>query len=134
MAKKDEVKDIKSIPNDIWMAGLGVLKTAAEEGTKLFQSFVDKGTEFQEATREATQKQLDKVSSILKGGVNDAKDKIETITSNPKGIWDKLGLGDVSASTLNKLGYSSKKDLDVLSKKINKLSVLLKELKSQINK
>ena len=63
--KKDDT--VVDAANKIWKAGLGALRTAEEEGSRIFKSLVEKGEDFQTSSRKMSQKQIDKVGKIIKG-------------------------------------------------------------------
>ena len=46
MARKtgNDIKDLKETANKVWLAGLGALASVGEEGGKLFNTLVDKGS------------------------------------------------------------------------------------------
>lgn len=126
-AKVDE--SILDAANKIWMAGLGAVQTAEKEGSKLFKSLVDKGVDFQNVRREVSQKQLEKISSIVKGGVGSVKGKIEDITQQKEGVWDKLNIEQTFTSVMKTLGVATKKEIDSLNRKIDALSKAVGEMK-----
>jgi poly(hydroxyalkanoate) granule-associated protein len=131
--EKAKVKVDESIldaANKIWVAGLGAVHTAEKEGSKLFKSLVDKGTDFQALRREISQKQLDKISSIVKGGVGSVKGKIDDITQHQEGVWDKLKIEQTIASVMKTFGVATKKEMDSLNRKIDTLSKAVSEMKA----
>jgi poly(hydroxyalkanoate) granule-associated protein len=126
--KVDE--SILDAANKIWMAGLGAVQTAEKEGSKLFKSLVEKGTDFQAVRREISQKQLDKISQIVKGGVGSVKGKIDDITQQREGMWDKLKVEQTFASVVKSFGVATKKEIDGLNRKIDALSKAVNEMKA----
>jgi len=127
-AKVDE--SMLDMANKIWMAGLGAVQTAEKEGSKLFKSLVDKGTDFQSVRREISQKQLDKIGQIVKGGVGSVKGKIDDITQQKEGMWDKLKVEQTFASVIKTFGVATKKEIDGLNRKIDALSKAVNEMKA----
>jgi poly(hydroxyalkanoate) granule-associated protein len=125
--KVDE--SILDAANKIWMAGLGAVQTAEKEGSKLFKSLVDKGVDFQSMRREVSQKQLDKISSIVKGGVGSVKGKIDDITQQKEGVWDKFRIEQTISSVMKTFGVATKKEIDSLTKKIDALSKTVGDMK-----
>ena len=49
VTKKEKAmeKEIRETTHKVWLAGLGALSVAEEEGTKLFSNLVDKGRKFE---------------------------------------------------------------------------------------
>ncbi|MBA4396171.1 MAG: hypothetical protein C0394_02085 [Syntrophus sp. (in: bacteria)] len=131
--KKEKSKVDESMldmANKIWMAGLGAVQTAEKEGSKLFKSLVEKGTDFQSVRREISQKQLDKIGQIVKGGVGSVKGKIDDITQHREGMWDKLKVEQTFASVIKTFGVATKKEIDGLNRKIDALSKAVNEMKA----
>jgi poly(hydroxyalkanoate) granule-associated protein len=131
--KKEKTKVDESIldaANKIWMAGLGAVHTAEKEGSKLFKSLVEKGTDFQAVRREISQKQLEKIGEIVKGGVGSVKGKIDDITQQKEAMWDRLNVEQTFASVMKTFGVATKKEIDSLNKKIDALSKAVGEMKS----
>jgi len=131
--EKTKVKVDESIldaANKIWVAGLGAVHTAEKEGSKLFKSLVDKGTDFQALRKEISQKQLDKIGQIVKGGVGSVRGKIEDITQQQEGVWDKLKIEQTIASVMKTFGVATKKEMDSLNRKIDTLSKAVSEMKA----
>ena len=131
--EKTKVKVDESIldaANKIWVAGLGAVHTAEKEGSKLFKSLVDKGTDFQALRKEISQKQLDKIGQIVKGGVGSVRGKIEDITQQQEGVWDKLKIEQTIASVMKTFGVATKKEMDSLNRKIDTLSKAVNEMKA----
>jgi poly(hydroxyalkanoate) granule-associated protein len=126
-AKKEE--SIVDAANKIWMAGLGALRTAEDRGSKIFKSLVEKGEDFQETRRKSSQKQIDKIGEIVRGGVGSVKGKLDDITFQKEGIWDKLKLEEAFTSVMKTFGVATKKEIDILKKKIDVLSKSVNELK-----
>jgi poly(hydroxyalkanoate) granule-associated protein len=111
----------------IWMAGLGALHTAEQEGSKLFKSLVDKGIEFQDARREMSQKQLERVGRIVRDSVGSVKEKIADMTQQKDGVWDKLHIEETLASVIKSFGVATRKEIDSLNRKIDALSKTVRE-------
>jgi poly(hydroxyalkanoate) granule-associated protein len=126
MSKKEDVADAA---NKIWKAGLGALRTAEEEGSRIFKSLMEKGENYQDSTRKGSQKQFEKVSKIIKGGVGSVKGKIDDITDQKESLWEVLKLEDAFTSVMKTFGVATHKDIDVLKKKIDVVSKAISELK-----
>lgn len=135
--KKEKTKVDESIldaANKIWMAGLGAVQTAEKEGSKLFKSLVDKGTDFQAMRREISQQQLDKIGRIVKGGVGSVKGKIDDITQQKENVWDKLKIEQAISSVMKTFGVVTKKEIDSLNRKIDALSKAVGDMKPRAEK
>ena len=109
---QDELKDSAQ---KIWMAGLGAVTMAGEEGTKLFKNLVEKGEAFQSQEHPPVDK--------MKQTANDAKEKVSD-------IWTKLedGFNDKVAGALQKLGVPTKDEISQLTDRVDKLMEAINKL------
>ena len=83
MAKKQEKKvyeDMRESAHKIWLAGLGALAKAEEEGTKVFHNLVEAGEKFEARGK----KQL----TLVKGKVQEARDVAEKEFEKLGGTFD----------------------------------------------
>ena len=118
MAKKqpkvyDEVFDSA---HKIWLAGLGALAMAEQEGTKVFHNLVEAGEEFEARGK--------KRFTLVKGKVQEAREVAE------KEIG-KLGetLDDKVANAVQKLGVPSRDEIQRLTKRVEELTVKVDKIK-----
>jgi poly(hydroxyalkanoate) granule-associated protein len=128
-AKSKKEDSVADVANKIWKAGLGALRTAEKEGSKIFKSLVEKGEDFQTASMKGSQKRIENVGKIIKGGVGSVRGKIDDITEQKEGIWDVLRLEEAFSSVMKTFGVATKKEIDILKKKIDALSKVVNELK-----
>jgi poly(hydroxyalkanoate) granule-associated protein len=103
---------IRDSANQIWLAGLGAFSKAQQEGLKMFEALVAEGEKVQERTKMETDERL-------------AEGKARVT-----GAWDKLEqvFEDRVARALHSLNVPSRKDIDVLSKRVAELSEIAKKL------
>ncbi len=126
MAKKsttDFNKEVRESAHKIWLAGLGALATAEEEGNKLFKNLVKKGETFESRGK----KRLEKVL----GRFDEAKGKIEDAKGKAESAWEKIGgsFDDKVADTLKRLGVPSRSEIKKLTKRVEELTVKVDQLK-----
>ena len=70
MAKKKATKsDLSESVHRIWLAGLGALATAEEEGGKLFSTLVSKGKQYESTIK----KPVDRAATRVKGTVKEVR-------------------------------------------------------------
>lgn len=124
MAKKDvkqSSKDLRESAHKIWLAGLGALTSAEEEGTKMFNKLVEKGAAFESRGRE----QFSKVQK-----------KVESAVGQAESSWEKLGdaFDDRVAAAINRLGVPSRDEIVTLTKRVEELTLKVDELKSSPKK
>lgn len=121
--KKTTLQDeVRESAHKIWLAGLGALALAEEEGGKAFQNLVKMGEGFESRSK----KQIKKLQDRFEGTVDDAKDKAES-------TWDKIGEGfdDRVAGTLKKLGVPNRLEIQKLTKRVEELTAKVDKLVAQ---
>lgn len=114
--EQDMQQEFKESAHKIWLAGLGALAVAGEEGKAAFQTLVARGAEYE--TRGA--KQVAKV----KGKVADAKANIGL-------MWDQVqaGFDDQVAKALHRLGVPTRNEIATLSKRVEELTKSIEKAK-----
>jgi len=113
----------------IWLAGLGAFSKAQEEGGKLFEALVREGGKLEEKTRKLTSAKVDEVRGAVEGAVGQAQKRATD-------SWDKLEKvfeGRVSKA-LEGLGVPSNDDIKTLSRRVEELSSMVKQLKGSESK
>ena len=115
---KDSSNEIRESAQKIWLAGLGALAAAEDEGTKLFQRLVEKGEAFEAKGK----RQMDEV-----------KDKVEGAVGKAESSWEKLSstVDDKVAEAINRLGVPSRSEINRLTKRVEELTVKVDQLKGQ---
>ena len=103
---------VRESANQIWLAGLGAFAKAQQEGVKMFEALVAEGEKVQERTKTVADERL-----------GDAKERAT-------GAWDKLEkvFEDPVARALHTLNVPSRRDIDVLSKRVAELTEVAKKL------
>jgi poly(hydroxyalkanoate) granule-associated protein len=124
-----EEESVADAANKIWKAGIGALRTAEEEGSRIFKSLIEKGEDLQASTKKMSQEQIDKIAKSVKGGIGSVKGKIEDITDQKESVWSVLKLEDVFMSVMKTFGVATKQETDILKKKIDVLLKDVRELK-----
>ncbi len=103
---QDEVKDSA---HRIWLAGLGALATAEEEGSKLFARLVERGKGFEADGKENFAKAKKKAEKVY-------EDVTETVD-------DKI------TAALHRLGVPTRDEIKRLTKKVEDLTAKIEQLK-----
>ena len=119
MAKKQQKKmydDVLDSAHKIWLAGLGALAKAEEEGTKAFNSLVEAGEKFETRGK--------KRFTLVKGRVQEAREAAEK-------EFGKLGstLDDQVANAVAKLGVPSRDEIQRLTKRVEELTAKVDKIK-----
>jgi poly(hydroxyalkanoate) granule-associated protein len=116
-SKADIQNEVVESAQKIWLAGIGALATAEEEGSKLFNSLVKKGE-----TYEARSKQR----------VDEVKARVEEVVGKAEGSIEKLGdvLDEKVADAIQRLGVPSRNEIAKLTKSVEELTVKVDQLKA----
>lgn len=93
----------------IWLAGLGALSAAQEEGSKVFDRLVERGKDVEAKTKDQAEK---------------VKDKAETAWSN---VGDKID--ETLTAALNRLGVPTRDEIRTLTQRIEELNAKVEQLK-----
>jgi len=110
-------KSIMESAQQIWLAGLGALTKAREDGTKLFENLVKEGLSLEAATRKIATGKVDEVRGAVESGVSQVRERTQE-------TWDRLEQVFESrvSRALGKLGVPGRKDLDELLKRVDELN------------
>ena len=136
--KKDLRDELGQSVHKVWLAGLGALSTAGEEGSKLFKSLVEKGEAYERRSRE----RMDEVKATVEKATDKAKDSAESTWDKAKGsaestwdkvesTWDKVEQRvDQSVSdALGRFGVPSRDEIATLTKRVEELTAVVENLK-----
>jgi polyhydroxyalkanoate synthesis regulator phasin len=104
--KSDIQSEVLQSAQKIWLAGLGALATAEEEGSKLFNTMVKKGETYEARGREV----------VGKAG----------------GSFEKLGdaIDEKVADAIARLGVPSRSEINTLTRRVEELTVKVDQLKT----
>jgi poly(hydroxyalkanoate) granule-associated protein len=115
--KKDKKvqDDLRESAHKIWLAGLGALAVAKEEGSKAFKRLVEKGEKFEARSR---------------GKVDKAKKKAK---KEAETTWKQVedSLEEKIADALHKVGVPTRNELASLTKQVGQLSAKVEKLKPE---
>lgn len=108
-------EELKDSAQKIWLAGLGALSMAGEEGNKVFKNLVERGEKFQAEDKLGTEK--------VKQGMGAAKHRAED-------LWSKLEsvVNDRVGSTLEKLGVPTRHEINQLTERVDALMTAIEKL------
>ncbi|HEY0784136.1 MAG TPA: phasin family protein [Thermoanaerobaculia bacterium] len=110
---QDEIKDSA---HRIWLAGLGALAAAEEEGTKLFSRLVERGREVESRGKV----EVDKAKAKAEGSLGD--------------LGDKLGsrIDETLTATLHRLGVPTRDEIRTLTQRVEELNAKVEQLKPRV--
>ena len=116
---KEKIQDLqgemRESAHKIWLAGLGALSVAGEEGQKLFKNLVEKGQEF-ETRDHAPVDAVKSATGNVKGKVDDFMGRMEET------INDKVALA------LQKVGVPTREEIQGLTERVDKLMEAINKL------
>jgi poly(hydroxyalkanoate) granule-associated protein len=115
---KELQKDFMDSAHRIWLAGLGAVAVAEEEGTKLFTNLVERGEGLEEKSKE----QVEKAMGAVTGVKTVAESYWETFEST---------VDDQVTGIIHRLGVPTKTEIDELSKQVEKLSKSIDAMKKE---
>ena len=140
--KKDLREELSQSVHKVWLAGLGALSTAGEEGTKLFKNLVEKGEAYEKRSRERLDDVASEVKAKVEGAADKAKDSAEStwdkVESRAESTWDKVestwdkveSKVDQSVSdALGRFGVPSRDEIATLTKRVEELTAVVEKLK-----
>lgn len=123
---KDFQKDLKDAAQSVWLAGLGALSAAEEEGSKLFKKLVARGQQFEEKNRPWVEEAAQRARVRFEEGAEAAKSKLGTVVEDASKAVD-----DQVTSTLERLGVPSKDEIHRLAKRVEDLTAKLEALSAK---
>ena len=125
-APTSTLSDVRSYARKIWLAGLGAYAKVGQEGSEYFQELIEAGQTVEKKGKKAVTEKLlaanveiDEAAtqvSSFKGRVEVQLDKVE------KAFDSRV------ASALNRIGITSKHDVETLSAKLDELTALLERV------
>ncbi len=108
--------ELKESAHRIWLAGLGALSAAGEEGGKMFDRLVDRGREYENKGRDEAKKQYE-------GAKSSAEDLWNT--------WSEK-LDESVTKALHRMGVPSRDEIRNLTKRVEELNAKVETLKPRV--
>jgi len=143
VAKKSKSKQgVRSLrPSEIadqlehaFLAGLGALTNPQDIGSKSFESLVKDGESFRKKATDRTEELIDDVQEAIRDMSGDAQSKASGLLEHMRDAsqLDKLNSAFDSrvAGAMNRLGVASKRDVDALNRKLDKIIKAVEETKA----
>ena len=108
--------DITENAHQIWLAGLGAVATAQEEGSKVFKGLVKKGQEFE---------------NVGKGRVEQAKGAVTGVKVVAESYWETFerALDEKVTGVIHRMGVPTKEEIDVLTERVENLTAAIDNLR-----
>lgn len=117
---KNVQDDLKESAYRIWLAGLGALAAAGEEGAKAFTRLVDRGRDFESKGKDEVKTQADK-----------AKEHFDSAKGKAEGQWEEWSekMDDVLTRSLHRLGVPTRDEIRTLTQRVEELTHKVDALK-----
>ena len=131
----DVAGDVKDATQNVFLAGLGALAMAEEEGSKLFKKLVKKGKTVElpelgakrvKAIREQLDDASDKASDAVTSRVNDAKYMAEETADK---VEDRIQ--DAVAVVMKRIGVPTREEVSELTASVERLTQHIDSLKAE---
>jgi poly(hydroxyalkanoate) granule-associated protein len=117
--EKGTQEDIKESVHRIWLAGLGALAAAEEEGSKLFSRLVDRGRDVETKGKVEVEK--------VKAEVDKMKTKAESAFEN----WGEK-FDEKLTAALHRLGVPTRDEIRNLTQRVEELNAKIEQLKPRV--
>jgi poly(hydroxyalkanoate) granule-associated protein len=115
--------DLKDSAHKIWLAGLGALAAAEEEGVKVFNRLVDRGRDVESRGKGEVKEQVDRAKSQF----DQAKAKAETTFESWSGKVD-----EAVTSALHRLGVPTREEIRTLTQRVEELNAKVEMLRPRV--
>ena len=108
--------ELRESAHRIWLAGLGALASAGEEGTKMFDRLVDRGRDYETKGRDEARKQY------------------EGAKSTTDDLWNTWSgkLDEAVTSALHRMGVPSRDEIRNLTQRVEELNAKVEMLKPRV--
>ena len=122
--KKSLHEDVQESMQKIWLAGLGALAAAEEESSKLFQTLVERGEDYQKRGRAEVEKVKEAVEDAAERVEEGAEKAAESAKSQVENLWDKVEdrFDDLVAGALRRAGVPSRDEIAKLTERVEALT------------
>ena len=112
---------IKESGQEIWLAGLGAFSKAQAEGGKVFEALVNEGKVLQSKIRDAAGNVAGKITETR---VTELPEKAAEGLAKMGQLFE-----DRTAEALGRCGVATKKDIDMISRRVAKLATEMEKVK-----
>jgi poly(hydroxyalkanoate) granule-associated protein len=121
--EKNLQDDLKESAHKIWLAGLGALAAAEEEGTKLFSRLVDRGRDVESRGKVEVDKAKDKAREAR----DKARDRAES-------AWENVGskVDEAVTAALHRLGVPTRDEIRTLTQRVEELTAKVELLRPRV--
>ncbi|MCH9650031.1 MAG: phasin family protein [Deltaproteobacteria bacterium] len=118
--------DVLSMAGSIWLAGLGALATAQDEGNKVFSRLVSKGQGVDLVNKEDMEEQVDKARQQVSEQVSKAKGAVSGALGDLASSFD-----DQLGAAMHRLGVPTRDEIKTLTERVEALTEKVDQLRPQ---
>jgi len=131
MATKSWQDEVRESAHKIWLAGLGALAVAEQEGSKLFSELVQQGERYEEQTKQRTRDAVEGAQSVASDAAERARKVADSARQAAQELWGKAGTGvdESVARVLQKVGVPTRDEIAALSRRVEELTRAVERLR-----
>jgi poly(hydroxyalkanoate) granule-associated protein len=118
---KADLESVQESLHKVWLAGLGAVARAEEEGGKLFKTLVARGEDFERRGRT----QVDRLVSQVETGAGKARQSASTTYERLEGRVD-----DLVGGALRRAGIPGRDEIATLTRRVEELTRTVEGLKT----
>ena len=131
---EDVKEEIKANANKVWLAGLGALATAEEEGGRLFRGLVRKGESYEKKGMAQIDSLKERVEELAGAARERFGDLRESVQDTAEGAWEKVGAAAEGVEerwdekvhgVLRKMGVPSRNEIAALTRRVEELTAMV---------
>ncbi len=121
MSDKKVRDELKESAHKIWLAGLGAMSVAEEEGSRVFKNLVEKGEAYEFGGSDQVNQVKDKVGEVA----GKAREKAGA-------TWDRFEdrVDEAVAKALHRLGVPDRDEVTKLTQRVEELIAVVEQLKA----
>jgi len=110
-------KSLMETAQQVWMAGMGALGRAQDEGSKMFEGLVKEGMALEQSTRKIATGNVDRMRGAVENTVGHVKERAQD-------TWDRLEkvFEERVSRTLTRLGVPGRDELQALTSRVEELN------------
>jgi poly(hydroxyalkanoate) granule-associated protein len=111
--KKASSGPLRESAEKVWLAGLGAVAAAEEEGERIFKTLVGKGEKYRRDVR----KPVDEATQKVRGTVDDVRGRAGK-------TWERIenAFDDQVTSALRRLGVPSRREISDLTRRVETIT------------
>ena len=115
---KELQQDIMESAHKVWLAGLGAVAVAVQDGGKFFANLVDQGQKMEKKSKQKVER---------------AKGTVAGMKTVAESYWETFGrtIDDRMTAVIHRIGVPTKDEIESLTKKVQDLTVAVDKLRTK---